>query len=119
LPEVINWHHAILRNARTKARWRRAAVFSLFDLTFDTSNYVGALEAAGAGLQHEPDSVDYQLMRADALIALNRWNEAQALLERLKRDALAADRSDAIAALRAKIDRHRDHQPAPPRSLAK
>jgi len=106
-----------LRNARTKARWRRAAVFSLFDATFDTTDYVGALEAANAGLQQEPGAVDYQLMRADALIALNRQDDAQELLERLKRDTMAADRSDAIAALQAKIDRHRDHQP--PRNSAK
>lgn len=114
LPEVVKWHHAVILNVRAKARWRRTAVFSLFDVTFDTADYAGALAAADAGLQHEPDSVDYGLMRADALIALDRNDEARQLLAQVKHDAISADQANSISALQTKIDRRRN-QSAPHR----
>jgi len=106
-PEFAKWHHAVIQNTRTNARWHRAAIFSLFELTFELGDYPGALAAADAGLRTTPGSMDYGLMRADALIVLKRLDEAERLLTQLGNRAASHDHAESISVLRTKIDTQR------------
>lgn len=105
--DILTWYGALIENPHANRRWRRTAVFVLFDLTFDACDYHAALAASEAGLRSDPDSIDYALMRSEALIALRRFTEAERSLAAIGKRPGVGDYADSLSSLRLKIDRAR------------
>jgi hypothetical protein len=78
---AMHWYSAILRNTTADPAMRRQVVLMLFDIGVLRKDYTAALHAADLGGAQEPDNPTYTLMRANALILLRRYLEAEKLVD--------------------------------------
>lgn len=104
LSDVVAWHQAILRNERTGPAVKIPLLFALFELAYSKGRYEIALAAAEQGNALARGSTDFLLMQADALVALNRLEDAERTLAQIDANPRTAEeRRESLDIIRRKI----------------
>lgn len=102
---ATRWYTAIVRNHRTDAVLRRHAILTLFEIAVSRKDYPAALKAADVGKEYEPAELTYDLMRANALILLGNYYDAQRILKLvMMTDRLSAGVAEDAAVLQKALD---------------
>jgi tetratricopeptide (TPR) repeat protein len=85
-PYAVEWYQAILNNPNVSRDIYAATVIHLFEISTAMGDHATALNTVVTARLHDPADPSYALMEADARIALHQFDNAEKILQQIKRN---------------------------------
>lgn len=105
---AMEWYSAAAQNPHIDAASTEYVTLQLFNLAIDRKDYPAALRAADRARARDPANATYDLMRANAFILMNRYDDAAIILDAVMQQSVTSAVRENVATLQDMLERRRN-----------